>query len=209
MRSGFSRSHSATMFSGEELGPILHAERVAHARQELEMGAVELAGAIADPHHVGRAVEPVAGQRVHPGQALLVGEDQGFVARPEVDLVQAGFGAQVDAARRHEAKGPVDFRCDLLVAQPLGGRSDELLVPQVDLGEIGEAALGEGAQQVERGRRLLVCRHETRRGRDACASSSNASSFTMCPRNESSSVSPMRSVATSAAWRTGPRCVRP
>ncbi len=114
------------------------------------MGAVELAGAVADPHHVGRAVEPVTGQRVHPGQALLVGEDQCLVARPEVDLVQPHFSAQVDAACRHEAKGPVDFRCHPLVAQPFGRRGHELLVPQMDLGEVGEATFGEGAQQVER-----------------------------------------------------------
>ncbi len=163
MRSGFSRSHSATVFSGEELGPILQPTGLQHAREELEMGAVELAGAIADPHHVGRAVEPVAGQRVHPGQALLVGEDQCLVARPEVDLVQPDFGAQVDATCRHEAKGPVDFRRHALVAQPLGRRCDELLVPQVDLGEVGEATLGEGAQEIERRGGLLVRRHEARR----------------------------------------------
>ena len=33
-----------------------------------------------------------------PGEALLVGEDQRLVARPEVDLVQPLLGAEVDAA---------------------------------------------------------------------------------------------------------------
>src|SRR5438067_149516 len=32
----------------------------------------------------------------------------------------------------------------------------ELLVPGVDLGQVGEAALGEGAQEVQRRRRLVV-----------------------------------------------------
>ena len=52
------------------------------------MGAVELAGALADPEHVGRAVVPVAGERVPAGERLLVAEDQRLVAGVEVDLVQ-------------------------------------------------------------------------------------------------------------------------
>ena len=47
-------------------------------------------------------------------------------------------------------KGPVDLAGDLLVAPSLIARGHELLVPQVDLGEIGESSLGEGPQQVER-----------------------------------------------------------
>ncbi len=38
-----------------------------------------------------------------------------------------------------------------------------MLVPQVDLGQVGEATLGEGPEEVERGGGLLVGRHETRR----------------------------------------------
>ena len=95
-----------------------------------------------------------------PGQALLVGEDQRLVAREEVDLVQPLFGAEVDAARRHEAQGPVDLRRDALVALPLDRGRDELLVPQVHLGEVGEATLGEGAQQVQGRGRLLVGRDQ-------------------------------------------------
>ena len=41
----------------------LAAERVLHAPKKLDMGAVELSGALADPEHVGRAVVPVAGER--------------------------------------------------------------------------------------------------------------------------------------------------
>ena len=134
----------------------LGADRVDDPRQELDVGAVELAGPLADPQQVGRAVDPVAGERVLPGQRLLVVEDQRLVARPEVDLVQAALGLEVDAAGRHEAQGPVDLAGDPLVAAALGRRGDELLVPGVDLGQVGEAALGEGPQQVERGRRLVV-----------------------------------------------------
>jgi hypothetical protein len=52
------------------------------------VGAVELAGALADPEHVGRAVVPVAGERVLAGQRLLVAEDERLVAGVEVDLVE-------------------------------------------------------------------------------------------------------------------------
>ena len=145
---------------GRAVRADLAADRVADAREELDVRAVELAGAVADPHQVGRAVVPVAGQRVHAGQAFLVGEDQRLVARPEVDLVQALLGAEVDAAGGHEAQGAVDLRRDALVALALGRRRHELLVPQVHLGQVGEAALGEGAQQVERRGRLLVRRDQ-------------------------------------------------
>ena len=137
-------------------GPDLGADRIVDARQELEMGTVELAGTVAHPDHVGRTVVPVVGQGVDPGQALLVGQDQRLVTRPEVDLVQTLFGSEVDATGRHEAQGAVDLGGDALVASPFRRRRDELLVPQVHLGQIGEASLGEGAQQVERRGRLLV-----------------------------------------------------
>ncbi len=43
-----------------------------------------------------------------------------------------------------------------LVAAALGAGGHELLVPLVHPGEVGEAALGERPQQVQRGRRLVV-----------------------------------------------------
>jgi hypothetical protein len=84
-------------------GPDLGADRVVDAREELEVGAVEMAGSIAHPDHVGRAVVPVAREGVDAGQALLIGQDQCLVARPEVDLVETLLRPQVDAAGRHEA----------------------------------------------------------------------------------------------------------
>ena len=52
------------------------------------MGAIDLAGPVADPEHVRGAVVVVAGDRVDPGERLLVGEDQRLMARVEVDLVE-------------------------------------------------------------------------------------------------------------------------
>ncbi len=120
------------------------------------MGAIELAGAVADPQEVGRTVVPVARQRVPAGEGLLVAEDQGFVAGPELHLVQGGLGSQVDAAGGHEPKGPVDLRGDGLVPLALVARGDELLVPHVHLGEVGKAAGGERPEEVQGRRRLVV-----------------------------------------------------
>ena len=120
------------------------------------MGTVELAGALTDPEHVRRAVVPPAGERVLAGEGLLVAEQQRLVAGVEVDLVEVVVALGVDAAGPHELQRPVDLRGDLLVALALRARRDELLVPHVDLAEVGEAALGERAQQVERGGGLVV-----------------------------------------------------
>ena len=141
-------------------GADLAAERVAHATQELDVRPVELAGALADPQHVRRAVVPAAGERVLAGERLLVAEQQRLVAGVEVDLVEVVGALRVDPAGAHEAQRPVDLRGDQLVALALRAGGDELLVPHVDLAEIGEAALGEGAQQVERRCRLVVGLHE-------------------------------------------------
>ena len=134
----------------------LHAHRVLHAGEELDVGAVELAGAVADPQQVGRAVVPVAGQRVLAGERLLVVEQERLVAGVDVDLVELQLGVEVDAAGGHEPQRALDLGREALVAPALGAGVDELLVPRVDLGEVGEAALGEGAQQVEGGGRLVV-----------------------------------------------------
>ena len=50
-----------------------------------------------------------------------------------------------------------------LVALTLTTGGDELLVPRVHAGEVGEAALGERAREVQRGRGLVVRPHEARR----------------------------------------------
>ncbi len=143
--------------------PELDAERVADAAQELQVGAVDLARALADPQHVGRAVVPLAGGGVDAGQRLLVAEDERLVARVQVDLVQLVRGLEVDAAGAHEPQRPLDLLGQRLVAPPLAAGGDELLVPGVHAREVGEAALGVRAQQVQRRGRLVVRLDEPRR----------------------------------------------
>jgi hypothetical protein len=49
------------------------------------MGAVGLARAVADPDHVARAREPLAGGRVDARQRLLVVEEKRLVRGEELD----------------------------------------------------------------------------------------------------------------------------
>ena len=177
-RSGSRRSQSATTSSGVAPGPIL-APSGLMTPTGIEVGAVELAGAFADPEHVGRAVEPVAGERVPAGQRLLVAEDERLVAGQEVDLVQASSAARSipQAAMNRSARS-----ISAAIARSGGPRAGrhELLVPRVHLGQVGEAALREGPQQVE-GRRRLVVGGDEPLGVGAAGSASKASSLTMWP----------------------------
>ena len=125
------------------------------------MRAVQLASAFADPEHVRRAVVPAAAERVLTGEGLFVAEQQRLVAGVEVDLVQVVVVLGVDAAGPHEPQGSVDLGGDLVVGAALGAGCDELLRPGVDPAEVGETALGEGPQQVQRRRRLVVGLHQT------------------------------------------------
>ena len=143
----------------------LDADRVLHAGEELDVRAVELAGALADPEQVGGAVVPVAGQAVLAGQRLLVPEQQRLVRRVAVDLVELELLVEIDAAGLHEAQRALDLGGDGLVAPALGARGHEVLVPGVDAGEIGEPALGEGAQEVQRRRGLVVAPEQAARVR--------------------------------------------
>ena len=137
-------------------GADLAADRVADAAQELDVGAVDLACALADPQQVGRAVVPVTGQRVLAGQRLLVAEDQGLVAGVHVDRAEVGIGRGIDAAGLHELEGAIDLRGQPVIALAGWARGDELLVPGVHPREVGEPALGEGADEVQRRGRLVV-----------------------------------------------------
>ena len=78
------------------------------------------------------------------------------MAGVQVDLVDGRLGPHVDAAGGHETHGPVDLVGQPVVALALAAGGDEVLVPRVDPGQVGESTLGEGPQQVQRGRRLVI-----------------------------------------------------
>ena len=142
----------------------LDADRVLDLRQQLDVGAVELAGALTDPDEVRGHVVGLVGARVDAGQRLLVLQQQRLVAGVEVDAVElVGVGAD----RLHEGQRALDLVGHRLVALPERRRLHEVGVPGVDLAEVGVATGDERADQVERGGRGVVDVHEPLRVRDA------------------------------------------
>src|SRR5437763_551043 len=84
------------------VGAELDAERVVHACEELDVGALRVARPLPDPEHVRRAVVPVARRRVAPRERLLVVEQQALVRGPDVDLAQLRSVGEIDPAGGHE-----------------------------------------------------------------------------------------------------------
>ena len=123
------------------------------------MGAVELAGALTDPQEVAGGVVGQLGARVDAGQRALVVQQQGLVGGEELGALER---LEVRAAGGHELHGAVDLAGQLLVG---GVRrvGREALVPRVHLAQVGEAALREGADQVQRGRGGVVGLHHAAR----------------------------------------------
>ena len=129
------------------------------------------------------------------------------MARPDVDLVDRALVAEVDADRLHEAQRAADLVRDHLVAPPLERARDELLVPRVHLREVGEAALGERAQEVERRDGLVVgLHHPLRIGHAGLGVGS--SEWTACPRNDGSSTPSTTSVDAVRGFANWP-AIRP
>ena len=128
-------------------GADLDSDRVADAAGELDVRAVEGAGPLADPKEVRGDVVGQAGTGVDPGERALVFEQQGLVAGVELDRAEL---LGVGTAGVHERQGAVDLARQFLI--PLPGRAlpDEVLVPRVHLAQVGVAAGGEGAAEVQR-----------------------------------------------------------
>ena len=78
--SGLSFSISSSACLGRRGRAELHADRVADLRGELDVRAVELAGALADPEEVAGHVVRQLRARVDAGQRELVVEQQRLVA---------------------------------------------------------------------------------------------------------------------------------
>ena len=155
VRSGSSRSHVSRSSSAVAVGPTLRPS--GFRTPEKNSTWAPSACRVRSPTHSMWAEQSyqLAGQRVAPREPLLVVEQEALVARPHVHLVQAPLRVEVDAAGGHEPERALDLGRDRLVAAALGRGGHELLVPAVDAGQVGEPALGEGAQQVQ-GRGGLV-----------------------------------------------------
>src|SRR6266700_2192084 len=132
------------------------ADRVPDATEIFDMGVIELPGAVADPDHVARGRVPVAGGGIDPREGLLVAEQERLMAGVEIGGAQLRMALQVEPAGAHEIQRVRDAVSQLLVAAGLRGILQEAEHPLMHAAEIGEAAGGEGAQEVERRRRLAI-----------------------------------------------------
>ncbi len=98
----------------------------------------------------------VAAGRIHPGQGLLIAEQKRLVRGVDLGLAQLVMMLRVEPDGAHETEGLGDLVGQLLVAVGLRAVLDEAEHPAVGVLQIGVAAAGEGAQQVQRRRRLAV-----------------------------------------------------
>ena len=137
---------------GLGVGRHLDADGVLDARHEVDVGAVEVAGPLPDPDEVRRRVVGQTGARVDPGHRPLVVEHQRLVRREELDRAHR---VEVGPARGHELHRHVDVVGQLVVLL-VRGVGDEALVPVVHVAQVGEAAHGEGADEVQRRRGRVV-----------------------------------------------------
>ena len=152
MLSGLSFSHSSIAVSGVVAGAELDADRVGDPADEVDVRAVELPGALADPQEVaGQAVGLAVGD---PGQRPVVLQRQRLVRAVEADRAQrlvVGHAAGADEVER-----PVDLAGDRLVALAGRGGPDEVLVPVVQAVQVGQAAGEVRPEHVHRGGRVGV-----------------------------------------------------
>ena len=161
---GLSLAASAIASSAARGRAELDADRVLDVAEQLDVGAVELAGALPDPDEVAGDVVRQLGAAVDAGHRVLVLEDQRLVAGVEVDAVElVGVGPD----RLHEVQRAVDLGGHLLVAAADLGAEHEVGVPGVHLAQVGVPAGDEGAHEVQRRGRRVVDLHEPLRVRDA------------------------------------------
>ena len=156
--SGLSTIDEAQRLVGGGARPELDAHRVRDAAEELDVRAVELARALADPGEVRRQVVVAVAARDAPRLRRLVVEVEPLVAREELDARELVDGAL--AERLHEAQRVRELarRALVLLAQRLrgGGAAEERELPVLGVVHVGEAAGRERADEVERHRRVAV-----------------------------------------------------
>ena len=113
------------------------------------MGAIEVAGPLADPDHV-RAQVVRATLLVRAGQRPLVLQQQRLVTAPQLDTVRLRVGLQVQPAGPHERQRPLDVGRQHLVAVTGRAVLHEGGVPLVHGREVGAAVGGHRAHEVHR-----------------------------------------------------------
>src|SRR5262249_37448946 len=144
--------------------PALESQRIDDPAAELDMRVIRLPCAVADPQHVRRSTAERAGMgRILAGHCLLVAEQQCLVAGIELGALELRMALEVEAAGLHESERLTDAVGKLLVMMRLRRVLDKTERPLPHIRKIGVAALHEGAQQIERRRRMAISLDLTRR----------------------------------------------
>ena len=145
---GVEHLHRLEDLLGGGRGTDLHADGIADRRSEVHMSPVELARALPYPQEVARDVVEHAGARVDTGECPLVVEAQCLVRGVELDALEL---LGISAARLHEGQRAIDVGGEAVIELSGGRLAHEVLVPRVDLAQVGVATLRERADEVERG----------------------------------------------------------
>src|SRR6516162_2831047 len=77
------QTHEIIRFEGRS---TFHADGVLDPAQKLGMSAVDLAGAVAEPSEMSRAIVPIASRGIDTGQGFLVGQEECLVRCVELGL---------------------------------------------------------------------------------------------------------------------------
>ena len=130
----------------------LDPNRVTHARQQLDMSALLLARPLPHPQEVGRRVVGLARTRINARHRRLILQKQSLMRGIQVHVAQR---LKINARCSHELDRAVNVGGQRLVARIRRIRH-EALIPTVYLPQIRIAALREGADQVQRRRRMII-----------------------------------------------------
>ena len=82
---------------------------VLNTREKLHVGSIDLTGPITNPELVGGAIVEISGERVAASQGFFVGQNERFVTRVEIHLMEAGLRIEIDTTRSHERQCAIDF----------------------------------------------------------------------------------------------------
>ena len=115
---GIENPNEVQQLAGTARRADLQADRVGDAAEELHVGPARVAGAIADPRHVGAQVVPAGAAGHLAGLSLFIIQMQAFVAGEELDAVE--FADPASGHRFQERNGFIDRADHLAVFRRLG-----------------------------------------------------------------------------------------
>ena len=136
------------------VGPNFDADGIANSPTKLDVSRGWIARAKPDPRQVRRQIKPAFAARDASRERCLVGKNEQFVARKEVDALHRGDRAASE--RFHESQAFTDGIDHALIFRRERRMLHKREVPILRVMEIGEAAIDERSNEVERQRAAFV-----------------------------------------------------